>query len=269
MPDGHDPWILNSPGFGTTSSLARFWNSVGNGKDGLEADRYLAGQALVVAPDIADVPGVSDRFKLAAARYLVGQGIDQFIDCNPGTQVVVSAHRAVQEMNPKAQVVYVNDDQIVLAHARALLATNDLVEVVAADPFDAGALRDLTKHVLDWSRPVALLQVGTLQHRPDADEVMKSYLDVLGAGSYLVVSCWERPAGQVAQRTASQLAALLTEAFGYTAFRHPDEIAHMVSGYKLVPPGIVSCTHWSATPSESQPSNWLTEHTRAIVCRKT
>ncbi|RKT85285.1 S-adenosyl methyltransferase [Saccharopolyspora antimicrobica] len=234
-------------------SIARVYDAVLGGKDNYASDRAVAGELLSVAPGLGELARDNRAFLVRATRYLAGTvGIDQFLDCGGGLPTADNLHQVAQRANPHATVVYVDNDPMVVAHGRALLTENEDVRYVAGDLADPEALLadPVIARGLDWSRPIALLQLCTLHHLPDevrVAELMARYFDALPSGSYLVLSHLFRPGAEDPE--AAELAerlepVFLRSALGSGRFRTREEIAACFAGAELLDPGLVTLSDW-------------------------
>src|SRR3954463_12360796 len=166
-PDNHPEFDTSKP------TIARVYDALLGGKDNFAADREGAATYLKYVPD-AGRCAIDNRDALVkGVRYLVRRaGIDQFLDIGSGLPTVKNTHQTAQEINPEARVVYVDNDPIVLAHGRALLATNNTTTVITADMRDPGVILadpDLGR-LIDFSRPVAVLFVAVFHFIRDSED---------------------------------------------------------------------------------------------------
>lgn len=242
VPVGVDP---------TRASIARVYDAFLNGKDNYEIDRQVRDKVLSVAPEAADMATENRAFLIRACRFIAGQtGIDQFLDCGSGLPTGENVHQVVQRINPETQVVYVDNDPVVLAHGRALLEENDHTRFVPADIFQPSDIlhsAQVRKHI-DFSKPVGFLQLGTLHHYegdPDGPaEIMREYVEALPSGSYVAITHFLDP-----QNELSGLARKMEEVFrhspmGSGTFRTRPEIEKLFNGLELVEPGPTLCADW-------------------------
>ncbi|WP_335933253.1 SAM-dependent methyltransferase [Streptomyces sp. PTD5-9] len=229
---------------------ARVWNYWIGGKDHYPVDQRLGDQVIASYPQTRELARASRAFQGRAVRYLAGEaGITQFLDIGTGLPVQNSTHEVAQRVRPEARIVYVDNDPLVLAHARALLtsAPDGMTDYVHADMLDAeGVLREAAR-TLDLTRPVAVLVLSTLGHvepRTGID-LLRRYLDGLAAGSHLVLC------DTVA--TPQTLAAQEAYAAGDTPpylVRRPEEILASAEGMELVEPGFGSISLWRPEPGD-------------------
>ncbi|MGH3468330.1 MAG: SAM-dependent methyltransferase [Thermocrispum sp.] len=242
VPVGVDP---------TKASIARVYDAFLNGKDNYEIDRQTFAAVAKVAPEARYLAFENRGFLIRACRFLAGQtGIDQFLDCGSGLPTAENVHQVVQRINPETKVVYVDNDPVVLAHGRALLEENQNTHFASADIFDPQAIleNEIVRKHIDFSRPVAFLQLGTLHHFVGPADgpatLMRQYLDALPSGSYVAMSHFLDP-----QNEHSALARKMEDVFthspmGSGSFRTMDELEQLMTGLELVPPGIVPCVDW-------------------------
>ncbi|MER8090160.1 SAM-dependent methyltransferase [Streptomyces sp. NPDC094048] len=224
---------------------ARVWNYWIGGKDHYPVDQELGDQVIASYPQTRELALASRAFQARAVRYLAEAGISQFLDIGTGLPVQNSTHEVAQNTEPKARIVYVDNDPLVLAHARALLtsAPEGLTDYVHADMREAERVLEEAARTLDMSQPVAVMVLSTLGHlQPQAGiELMRRYMDGTVTGSYLVLC------DTVA--TPQTLAAQEAYASGDTPpylVRRPEEILASADGMELVEPGFGSITLWRA-----------------------
>ena len=243
-------------------SIARVYDAVLGGKDHYDADRMVHGQLMAVAPEISRLAWDNRAFVLRVTRFLAAQeGVDQFLDCGTGLPTEENTHEAAQRSNPDARVVYVDNDPVVLAHGRALLAQNDRTHIIMADFTKPDALLTdpLLHQYLELDRPLAVYHIGTLHHLGDdrrPAELMRAYIDALPSGAYLALSHFYRPCdedpelGELAERLER---AFLNSALGSGRFRSRTEIASYLEGMDLVDPGLVPPAAWRPDDPEQEP----------------
>jgi hypothetical protein len=228
---------------------ARVYDYFLGGKDHFTADQEAGEAALAVAPGLRDNALANRAFMVRAVRYLAEQaGIRQFIDVGTGLPTHPNVHEVAQAVDPTARVVYVDNDPIVLAHARALLTSSPegATAYIDADLHDPTAILadpDLQR-VIDFGQPVAILLVAILHHLADADDpagIVARLLAPTSPGSYLVLSQMARdinPDGALAVSASA-------ERDGVTLMpRWRAEILRFFDGLELVEPGLVQVVQW-------------------------
>jgi S-adenosyl methyltransferase len=148
----------------TVAHSARFWNYLLGGKDNYAVDREVAKQVLAVIPSLRDTVRAERRFLIRAVRHLVGVGIRQFLDIGTGLPTANNTHEVAQAAAPESRVVYVDNDPLIMAHARALLTTTPegATSYVHADIRDPDVILREAARTLDVAQPVGLMLLGIL-----------------------------------------------------------------------------------------------------------
>jgi O-methyltransferase involved in polyketide biosynthesis len=231
----------------TRPHSARVWNHFLGGKDNFAADRELAEQVRAVYPQIVEVARASRAFLVRAVTLLAAEaGIRQYLDIGTGLPTADNTHEVAQRIDPTCRIVYVDNDPLVLAHARALLTSTSegVCDYVDADVREPERILAAAAATLDFSRPVALTMLGILGNVVDYDEarsIVRRLVDGLAPGSYLVVN----DGTNVIDRQARDEATRISVAAGapYVA-RAPEQIAAFFEGLDLVAPGVVSTPRW-------------------------
>nr|WP_203950054.1 SAM-dependent methyltransferase [Microbispora rosea] len=238
-PAGVDPF---------TPSVARMYDYYLGGKDNFAADREAAQKIIEILPNLPDIARENREFLVRAVTYLTRQGIRQFLDIGAGLPTQRNVHQVAQELAPESRVVYVDNDPIVLVHARAILAENERVRAVEADMRDPGALLahpEVREH-LDFSQPVAVLLLGVLHFIPDDDEAAK-IVETLRAplvpGSYLAVSHGSIGELSEDQEEEGRKVFSRTSVPGTTS-RSREQILTFFDGLDLIEPGVVPLHEW-------------------------
>ena len=232
---------------------ARVYDYLLGGKDNFPADREAAEAGMRANPAGRTPPRENRKFLRRAVRYLASEaGIDQFLDIGTGIPTVPNVHQVAQELVPHARVVYVDNDPIVLAHARALLASSSAgrTEYIDADLRDidqllaSAQLRD----TLDLDKPVALLLIAIMHFVPDEADpygLTRRLVDALPSGSYLALThltgdfdaaAWERVA-EIYRRTGVTMRV-----------RSREEIERFFDGLEIVEPGLQVVSRWRPEP---------------------
>ncbi|MBN6051434.1 SAM-dependent methyltransferase [Nonomuraea sp. RK-328] len=236
----------------TRPSIARAYDVVLNGKDNFEVDRAFVAEIVKVVPEIYDVATYNRQVLGRGVRFLVEQGVTQFIDLGSGLPTVENTHHVAQRANPESRVVYVDNDPMVLAHGRALLAENDRTAVVTSDLRDPKAIladKDV-RRLIDFDRPVGLMLVGILHHLHDDEDprgIVEAYMDAVPSGSYLFLTHFCASSDDSREAEKKFLALL-----GTGRFRTVAEITGFFDGFELLEPGVVPLPLWR--PEGSVPS---------------
>ena len=225
---------------------ARFWNYFLGGKDNYPADRAVGDQIAKVAPGLVDVARGTREFIIRSVTYLAGEvGIRQFLDIGTGLPTANNTHEVAQRVAPESRIVYVDNDPLVLAHARALLTSSPegATDYLDADLHDPETILREATRTLDFTKPVALMLMGILGHVKDDEEVrsiIKRLLDAMPAGSYLAQNDGTDTSPEM---VAAQDRYNESGALPYYV-RSPERIASFFDGLELVPPGVVRVTDW-------------------------
>jgi len=241
------------PSFDTeVAHSARIYDYWLGGKDNYAADREAAQRVIAANPNI--LPGVraNRAFLRRAVEYLAGEaGVRQFLDIGTGLPTNENTHEVAQRAAPDARIVYVDNDPIVLAHARALLDSTPqgATAYIEADARDTGTILREAAQTLDFSQPVAVMFLMTLQYIPDEDqphELVSSIMSTLPPGSFLVISDTTRDIDATRVAATNQL---LNARMGTPQTRRTgEEITRFFDGLDLVDPGLVLMPAWRAEP---------------------
>lgn len=232
----------------TVAHSPRIWNYWLGGKDNYPVDREVGDQFVGMFPQIVDIARASRGFLTRSVEYLAGEaGIDQFLDIGTGLPTVNNTHEVAQRIDPRARVVYVDNDPVVLAHARALLrgSAEGFTTYIDADLHDPDRILTEAGRSLDLDRPVGLMLMNILGHVGDLEQargIVTHLLDALPVGSHLAVA----DGTNVVDGPAFDAAIAIWNAAGSLPYhlRKPDEIARFFDGLELVEPGVVSCPLW-------------------------
>lgn len=230
---------------------ARVWNYWLGGKDNFAADRELGDQVREVYPGIVEVARASRAFLVRAVRYLAGEaGIRQFLDVGTGLPTADNTHEVAQRVAADSRIVYVDNDPLVLVHARALLTSTPegVTDYLDADVHDPDKILQAAARTLDFTQPIGLMMLGTLGNVADYDEARSIVNRLAGAvpsGSYLVINDGTT---SEARETATQVG---TDAGVTYIVRTPEQIARLFNGLELLEPGVVSTPRWRPEPSPS------------------
>lgn len=237
-------------------SIARVYDAFLNGKNNYEIDREVMARILRLFPGAADIARSNRAFLNRAVRFLVNQTpIEQYLDCGAGLPTAENTHQIVRRNLSDAPVIYVDNDPVVLGHARALLEDDEFVQVIDADIFTPSAVLNhpvVTRHI-DFTKPIGLLQVGTLHHLlgDEGPAVMAEYIDALPKGSHVVFSHFYDPGVPELTEVAKGIEEFMHNSpLGVGSFRTEAEILAMLPGLEIVKPnaitrpGIVPCYQW-------------------------
>ncbi len=247
MPDRADPpdgFQANRP------HVARVYDYLLGGKDNCAADRAVGNQMIATLPAVQLGVRAQRDVLGRVVRYLVGEaGLRQLLDIGSGLPTADNVHEIAQRVDPATRVVYLDNDPVVLSHARALLA-DDMATFVAEgdlrDPEGILGSPDVRKH-LDWDRPIGLLLCGILHYVLDEEnpaEVTATLYDALPHGSYVFIHHLldtEDPATATLQEQ-------MRSGVGRAQFRTMAQIRALFNGLELVEPGLVIVPDWRPEP---------------------
>ena len=227
---------------------ARVYDYWLGGKDNFAADQVAAEQVIDVRPQIRTDVRANRAFLGRAVRYLAADaGIRQFLDIGTGLPSADNTHEVAQSVVPDSRVVYVDNDPIVLVHARALLTgtAEGVTAYLNADLRDPEAILAEAAQTLDFSQPVAVLLIAVLHHIPDADDPARITARLRAAvpsGSYLVIS---HPAADIQADAVAEVARRYNAQVpvGQTR-RTRDEVARFFGDWDILEPGVTQTVLW-------------------------
>ncbi|MDQ0845400.1 O-methyltransferase involved in polyketide biosynthesis [Streptomyces sp. V1I6] len=236
---------------------SRVWNYWLGGKDNYAVDQEVGERIAGMFPSIAEVARADRAFLGRSVSYLAGEaGARQFLDIGTGLPTADNTHEVAQRIAPDARIVYVDNDPIVLTHARALLAgtPEGVTAYVDADAHDPGAVLRSASATLDLRRPVAVMMLGILNFVLDTDKarsIVRTLMDALPSGSHLVLT---HPTLELGGEGNAQAMAFWNEnATPPITARSRAEFASFLDGLEIVEPGIVSCARWGAPRAAEVP----------------
>jgi trans-aconitate methyltransferase len=227
---------------------ARVYDYIMGGKDNFAADRETAAKVLADWPGLRTSMLANRACMHRMARYLTGVGMRQFIDVGTGIPSSPNLHEVVQQAAPAARIVYVDNDPIVLAHARALLTSTPegRTAYIQADMRCPETLLDdpALQEALDLSQPVALTVIAMLQFVEDAQSLVEALMAPLASGSYLAITI---PTGDLAPESR-HLADEYTSRGIPMYLRDRAEVERLLTGLELLAPGVVPMPRWHPSP---------------------
>ncbi|SNY48030.1 SAM-dependent methyltransferase [Paractinoplanes atraurantiacus] len=235
---------------------ARVWNYWLGGQDNFPVDRQVGDQFAGLYPDIAVVARSSRAFLKRSVTFLAEEaGIRQFLDVGTGMPTAEHTHQVAQAVAPDARIAYVDNDPLVLTHARTLLTgtAEGATEYIDADLRDPAAVLEAAgRTTLDLSKPTGLILMNILGHVPDLDEavaIVRQFMGALPSGSHLVTAdgtnVLDGPAFEEAIGVWNANAPLSYH------LRRPEELARFLEGLEVVEPGLVPCSRWRPSPGAS------------------
>ena len=237
------------PVFDTSvANPARIWNYWLGGKDHFEADREAAEKVIEVLPTMPLLARLARRQLIDTVRLLAGQhGIRQFLDIGTGLPTADNTHEIAQRTAPEARIVYVDNDPVVISHARALLTSSPegATDYLQADLRDTAAVLSGAARTLDFGQPVAVLLMGVLHFIPDEDgpyRIVARLMDATAPGSYLVIG---HGASDIQADAVPEMTRRYNERSSASlTLRTRDQVARFLDGLELVGPGLVPLSQW-------------------------
>ncbi|SOR78469.1 MULTISPECIES: SAM-dependent methyltransferase [Streptomyces] len=225
---------------------ARMYDYYLGGKDNYPVDAEAAEQVISLFPAAREMARTNRLFMHRASRLLAGRGVRQFLDIGTGIPTEPNLHQIVQEIVPRARVVYADNDPIVLRHAQALLhsAPEGKTAYVHGDVREPGKIIEAARETLDFSRPIALSLVALLHLVADEDEparIVRELLEPLPAGSYLTLS---HATGDFDPETWERVVEVYRKGGTAAQVRSHAEFSAFFTGLELVEPGVVLAARW-------------------------
>ncbi len=226
----------------TKPNIARVWDYWLGGKDNFAADRELAEKMLAVHPVSAQMARENRQFLGRAVGYVAARGIRQFIDVGAGLPTAVNTHDIARQADPQARVAYVDNDPIVISHARSLLARSPGVIAVPGDMRHPEAIladAGLTE-LIDLAEPACVIMSAVL-HFADAGtarDVAGAFAQAIAPGSYLIISVGSGSPSEGENFTSAYTAARIY-------IHSPEDVLSFFGGLEVIPPGVVPVLSWS------------------------
>lgn len=241
-------------------SIARVYDYFLGGKDNFPADRAAAAAVEKVFPQGKQLGRESRMLLRRATRELVRAGVRQFLDIGSGLPTAGNVHEIAHEIDPEVRVVYIDNDPVVLAHGRALLADEVTTTVVQADLRHPDGIFDNpeVRALLDFDQPVAVFLASILHHFDDSDDpwaLSRKIRDRISSGSYMLITHFY-DSGDPVCREVEQ--ALLEGGLGSGWFRTKEQIERFFEGMDVLEPGVVAANEWR--PDAETPTDSTTHH---------
>jgi len=228
---------------------ARIYDYWLGGKDNFEADRIAGEDTIAAWPDIRSSARANRAFLARSVRYLATEaGIRQFLDIGTGLPTANNTHEVAQAAAPECRVVYVDNDPLVLTHARALLASSleGATDYLDADARDTSLILQHAAGTLDLTRPIAIMMLAILHYIPDLAEaqgVVTRLAEAVPAGSYIAIS---HTSSEIDPEAMGELIRRMNEHLAEPDLVGRDRatVARFFDGLDLVEPGVVKVTEW-------------------------
>ncbi|HUN35701.1 MAG TPA: SAM-dependent methyltransferase [Trebonia sp.] len=232
----------------SVAHIARIQDYWLGGKDHFAVDRAAGDEAISALPDMVASVRNTRAFLGRTVRFLASDaGLWQFLDIGTGIPTASNTHEVAQSVTPEARIVYVDNDPMVLAHARALLTSNPrgMTSYIDADLRDTDLVLEGAADLLDFQKPVGVILMAVLQFIPDEADpwaIVRRLMDAVPAGSYLVVS---HPASDIQASAMAGMATRLNKAMAQKVKpRSKEEVTRFFDGLELVEPGVIRCPEW-------------------------
>lgn len=253
----------------TVPNAARMYDYALGGYHNFAVDREFVEKAEHMMPGAIAMGHANRAFVGRSVRWLVGQGIRQFLDIGSGIPTLGNVHEVAQAAAPECRVMYVDLDPVAVAHSKAILTGNARADIIQADmrvPADIFSHEDVVR-LLDFSRPVAVLLNAVLHFVPDSDDpagIVSALQDVMVSGSYIVMTHGTEVPSRLTE--AENVRELYRSTPTSIHLRTPEQVLDYLSGLEIVEPGIVEVGDWHPDPDvtdEEKPPGIL-----AVVGRK-
>jgi hypothetical protein len=252
-----------------TPNVARMYDYFLGGKDHFPADRAAADKILEVVPEVPAAVRGSRDFLMRAVRYLTDAGMRQFIDIGTGLPTQDNVHQVAQRVAPDSRVVYVDNDPVVLAHARALLADVDQVNVLKGDLRRPEEIIEQADGFIDFTRPVAIMLVAILHFVPDAADPFKivgRLREAMAPGSHLALA--HATADEGRPEDVPRVLSVYERSNAPVVMRTHQEILGFFDELELLPPGLVYTADWRPGDAAAPPGAAEKSHVYCAVARK-
>lgn len=254
----------------TVPNAARVADYLYGGQNNFEADRRAARALAATAPAVTSVAPALLAFQHRVLRYLAAEaGIRQYLDIDTGLPLVGNTHEVTQSVEPACRIVYVDNDPMVLAHARAemISAPGGAIGYVDADVRDPDSILAGARATLDLGQPVAVLLLFTLGYVEDHAEaaaIVSALAAAVPSGSYVAINHLAGDVDEELELAAMQWNKLLPAQ--PITLRSRSQVARLVAGLELVPPGLVPITEWRPDPADPRFGRAVPVH--GVLARK-
>jgi len=254
----------------TTPNAARVVDFMYGGQNNFDVDRKAARALVAAAPIVSSIAPAARAFQQRVMRCLVAEaGIRQFLDIGTGLPLVGNTHEIAQSRVPECRIVYVDSDPMVLSHARALMRSTPegAIGYVDADVRDTGSIVVDARETLDFGQPAAVLLLFTLAYVEDAAEAaaaVSTLVADLSSGSYVAIYHLASDLDPTLEEAATQWNKMMPEQ--RITLRSRSQVADLVAGLELVPPGLVPVSQWR--PARTDPRSEDVVPIHGVVARK-
>lgn len=227
-------------------SAARIYDYLLGGGHNFAHDRELAERFLKAQPYAREIARLNRAFLRRVVLYMIEQGVRQLLDLGSGIPTVGNVHEIAQKAEPETRVVYVDYEDVAVAHSALMLEDNERATIVQADLTDPGAVLEHpdTRSMLDFDQPIGLLMVGVFHFVPpqrDPRGIVAAYRDAVAPGSYLGFSQFT---ADMMPEEMARIVEVMSHSRDPMYPRSKAEILELFDGFELVPPGIVATSEW-------------------------
>jgi S-adenosyl methyltransferase len=230
-----------------TAHPARVYDYWLGGKDNFAADREAGELALKAYPQLAEAVKSNRAFLARAVTFLTGEaGVRQFLDIGTGIPAASNTHEVAQRAAPDSRIVYVDNDPIVLLHAKSLLRSTPqgACDYIQEDLRNPDAILAAARQTLDFTQPVALMLLAILQFIPDGEDpwaLVARLLEPLPPGSYLVIS---HPTDDFNPNRGESIQKYNERVADQATLRGEAGTTRFFAGLELIDPGVVAVSKW-------------------------
>lgn len=244
--DPHQPMTAINTSVPHPARIYDYWLG---GKDNFEADRVAAERVVAAVPEVRDTARENRAFLGRAVRHLVASGVTQFLDIGTGIPTQDNTHQVAQQADPSARIVYVDNDPMVMAHARALMSSRDegSTAYIEADLREPESILSHPRFLatIDPSQPFAILLVAVLMFVTEAEDprgLVRRLADAAPSGSHLVISHVSQDllSPEAVERTLNVYGG----ASATMTMRTHEEITGLFEGFELIDPGVAKVYDW-------------------------
>ena len=232
----------------TVPHIARVYDYWLGGKDNFAADRELGERTLAAYPNLVFSVRANRAFLARTVRFLTAEaGIRQFLDIGTGIPTANNTHEVAQRAAPECRIVYVDNDPVVLLHAKALLksAPRGACAYIDADLRDPEKILAAAAGTLDFGQPVAVMLLAVLQVVGDdaeASGIVKRLMGACASGSFLTIS---HPASDIDAEQMAEMAQRLNRSVAQpSTHRDRARVARLFEGFEMVEPGLIRVAEW-------------------------
>ncbi|MBL1075034.1 SAM-dependent methyltransferase [Nocardia sp. 2] len=249
----------------TKPSIARVYDYLLGGKDNYAADRAVGDFFINDLPGSVSIAFSNRQALIRAVGEISAMGVTQFIDLGSGLPTADNVHQVAERYSADTRVVYVDNDPIVLAHGRALLANDKTTTFIQADLSDPEDIRQHSEveRLIDFEQPVAVVFSAILHHMNDDEkpaEVVRYWADQVPSGSLIYISHFRSGYNEETRAAEEKLQGT----FGRGRWRSDEEILSLFGDLDVLSPGLVPCTLWRPAADAPDDTSRIGEESREI-----